>query len=50
MIEDSQKVQEATKLQRFIYDAVNNKLHHIFKNAHEKAINGTYTEMYQMLE
>lgn len=49
MIETAVKVHDETKLKRLIDDIVNNIVHHLFKDAHDKALTGTYTELYQMV-
>lgn len=50
MIEAVLKVRDKTKLQRHIDDTLNKKLHNLFEDAHEKALAGTYGQLYQFLE
>lgn len=50
MINDFVKVHEKTQLQLLIHSSVNKKIHRLFKDAHEKALNGTYSGLYKMVE
>lgn len=50
MIKGTLIVHEKTRPGRFLDDNVNKKDHHLFKEAHEKALTRTYTDLYQMVE
>lgn len=41
MIEDAVKVCDETKVQRLIEGTVNKMVHYLFKDAHEKTLNGS---------
>lgn len=45
MIESALKVHDETKLQHLIDDTVNKNIFHLFKDAHEKALADTFTEL-----
>lgn len=46
MNEATLKAHEKTKLRNLVDNTMNKKMHHIFKDGHEKAVTGTYTELY----
>lgn len=50
MIKAVLKHHDETRLQHLIDDTVNENVHRLFKNSHEKALTGTYTVLYQMIE
>lgn len=42
------KVRDKTKVRRPTEDTVNKMAHHLIKDAHEKTLTNSYTELYQM--
>lgn len=50
MSETVLKAEDETKLDRVFDDTVYMKVHRSIKDAHAKALAGTYTELYRMLE
>lgn len=50
IIETAIKEYEENKLQRFIVDTVNKKVHHSFKDSHDRSLAGTSIVLSQMVE